>query len=441
MTSRLLNTLGTTDAFEEVFSDRGVLAAMLQFEAALARAESRLGVIPAKAADDIAACSEVDAFDTAAIAAGARASGTIAIGFVQALTARVRERDATSAGYVHWGATSQDVTDTALVLCLGQARPLLERHHGQLVKALRRLADEHAGSIMLGRTLLQPAPPVTFGLKVAGWYAACSRGWVRVGGAFDEALVLQFGGASGTLAALGDRGLDVANELGRELGLPVPDAPWHAHRDRLAALIAACAVYVGTLGKIATDISLLMQTEVAEAAEPGGGSSTMPQKQNPAGCAAVLAASMRVPGLVAAYLSGMGQQHERGVGGGHAEGPTISALIQATGAALAAMQHVAETLSVQPAKMGANITATGGAVFAERAMMLLARSLGRETAHHLVREAATAAAVNGQDFADALAAMPQVRQALTASEIGSLTDPNTYLGVAEPLRRRLLGGT
>ena len=441
MTSRLLDTLGTTDAFEEVFSDRSLLAAMLQFEVALARAESRLGVIPARAADDIAACSEVEAFDAAAIAAGARQSGTIAIGFVQALTARVRERDATSAGYVHWGATSQDVTDTALMLCLGQARPLLERHHGKLVKALRTLADDHAGSVMLGRTLLQPAPPVTFGLKAAGWYAACSRGWGRVQAAFDDAVILQFGGASGTLAALGDRGIDVATELGRELGLAVPDAPWHAQRDRLAALMAACAVYVGALGKIATDISLLMQAEVAEAAEPGGGSSTMPQKQNPAGCATALAAATRVPGLLASFLSGMSQQHERGVGGGHAEGPTVSALIQATGAALAALQRVAETLRVNPARMSANIEATGGAVFAERAMMLLARSVGRETAHHLVRDAAAGAAAKGQGFADALAAMPQVREALTAAEIASLTDPDTYLGVAEQLRRRLLGGT
>src|SRR4051812_4787156 len=273
MTSRLLDTLGTTDAFAEVFSDRSVVAAMLQFEVALARAESRLSVIPARAADDIAASSDPDAFDTAAIAAGARASGTVAIGFVQALTARVRERDATSAGYVHWGATSQDVTDTALVLCLAQARPLLARHHGKLVEALRKLAEDHAGSVMLGRTLLQPAPPVTFGLKAAAWCAACARGWTRVQLAFDDAVVLQFGGAAGTLAAIGDRGLEVATELGRELSLTVPDAPWHAHRDRLAALLAACAVYVGTLGKIATDISLLMQAEVGEAAEPGGGSS------------------------------------------------------------------------------------------------------------------------------------------------------------------------
>jgi 3-carboxy-cis,cis-muconate cycloisomerase len=441
MTSRLLDTLGTTDAFADVFSDRSVLAAMLQFEVALARAESRLGVIPVQAADAIAAAADRDLFDAGAIAAGARASGTVAIGFVEALTRRVRELDPASAGFVHWGATSQDVTDTALVLCLGQTRPLLERHHGKLVKALRSLSDDHAGSVMLGRTLLQPAPPITFGLKVAGWYAACARGWTRVQAAFDDALVLQFGGASGTLAALGDRGLDVATELGRELGLRVPDAPWHAHRDRLAALLAACAVYVGTVGKIATDIALLMQAEAAEAAEPGGGSSTMPQKQNPAGCAIAIAAATRVPGLLASFLGGMPQQHERGVGGGHAEAPTVAALVQATGAALAALQEVAENLRVDAPRMRANIATMRGLVFAERAMMLLARSVGRDTAHGLVRTASASAAASGIGLADALAAIPQAAQVLTSSELATLEDPEKYLGAAEQLRRQLLGGT
>ena len=441
MTFTLLDTLGTTDAFAGVFSDRSLLAAMLQFEVALARAEGLAGVIPADAVDAISRAADRDAFDVGAIAVGARTSGTIAIGFVEAFTGRVRTLDARSAGYVHWGATSQDLTDTALVLCLGQARPLLERHHARLVKALRRLSDEHAGSVMLGRTLLQPAPPITFGLKAAGWHAACARGWRRVMAAFDEALVLQFGGASGTLAALGDRGLDVATRLGRELGLPVPDGPWHAHRDRLAGLLAACAVYVGTMGKIAADIALLMQAESGEAAEPGGNSSTMPQKQNPAGCAIAIAAATRVPGLLASFLAGMPQEHERGVGGGHAEGPVVAALVQATGAALSALQHVAENLRVDPARMRANIAATRGTVFAERAMMLLARSMGREAAHSLIRAAAGEAAAGSRRFVDVLAGLPQVARALTPAELSTLEDPDEYLGVAERLRRQLLGDT
>ena len=189
---------------------------------------------------------------------------------------------------------------------------------------------------MLGRTLLQPAPPITFGLKVAGWVAALVRGWRRVDSSVDAAAVLQFGGASGTLAALGDRGPAVSRALADDLGLRNPEAPWHTDRDRLAALVSACGVYTATLGKIARDISLLMQDEVGEVAERGGGSSTMPHKRNPAGCAVVLAASTRLPGLVAAFLTGMVQEHERGVGGWHAEWPTLAATVQTTGSALAA---------------------------------------------------------------------------------------------------------
>ena len=291
---------------------------------------------------------------------------------------------------------------------------------------------------MLGRTLLQPATPITFGLKAAGWHAACARGWGRVRAAFGEALVLEFGGASGTLAALGDRGLDVASALGLELGLAVPDAPWHAHRDRLASLVAACGIYVGTLGKVATDVALLMQAEVAEAAEPGGGSSTMPQKRNPAGCATALAAATRVPGLVASFLAGIPQQHERGVGGGHAEGPTIASVVQATGAALAAVGRVAANLRVDPARMRANIAGTGGTVFAERAMMLLAPSLGRDAAHALIGKAAADTSARGVKFADALAANPAVARVLTHGERSTLEDPEAYLGVAERLRLQLL---
>jgi 3-carboxy-cis,cis-muconate cycloisomerase len=342
---------------------------------------------------------------------------------------------------VHWGATSQDVTDTALVLCLADARLLLERHHEKLSTALRELSDQHAGTVMLGRTLLQPAPPVTFGLKAAGWYAACGRGWHGLRTAFDAARVLQFGGASGTLAALGDSGIDVAAELGRELGLTVPAGPWHAHRDRLGAVVAACGVYVATLGKIALDVSLLMQAEVGEAAEPGGGSSTMPQKRNPAGCAIAIAAATRVPGLVASFLTAMGQQHERGVGGGHAEGPIVAEVVQATGAALTAVQGFAEDLRVDPARMRANIASTRGTVFAERAMMLLARTLGREAAHASVRKAAAEAAAHGRSLAQALAALPDAADALTREELATLEDPEAYLGVAERLRLQLLASS
>jgi 3-carboxy-cis,cis-muconate cycloisomerase len=439
MSLRLFESLATTDALADVFSDASLLASMLRFEVALARVEARTGVIPVSAAGAIAGAAVPEAFDAAAIASRARASGTIVIPFVEMLTARVRAVDAAAATFVHWGATSQDVSDTAIVLCLSRALPILLDDHQRLASALRRLSEQHAGTAMLGRTLLQPAPPITFGLKVGGWFGAVSRGIARMMAAFSEACVLQFGGASGTLAALDAHGLTVASALARELELPEPDAPWHTHRDRLASLVAACGIYTGTLGKIARDVALLMQQEVAEAAETGGGSSTMPHKRNPAGCAVALAAATRLPGLVSSFLSGMAQEHERSVGGWHAEAATVGAAVQATGASLAAMADVVGKLSVDPDRMRANIMATRGLVFAERAMMLLAPTLGRDAARRVIDEAMDAMRRDGRSFAEALAANADVAAALDPGDLASLGTPEAYLGAAEPLRRRLIG--
>jgi 3-carboxy-cis,cis-muconate cycloisomerase len=436
---RLIESLTTTEALADVFSDGALLTAMLRFEVALARAEARGGVIPVAAADAIAAAAVPDAFDPAAIARAARASGTIAIPFVELLTEKVRATDPAAATFVHWGATSQDVSDTTLVLCLIRALAILTADGDRLERALRQISDRHAGSVMLARTLMQPAPPITFGLKAAGWYGAVSRGRVRIASAFRDACVVQFGGASGTLAALGPHGLAVSTELARELDLPSPDAPWHAHRDRLGWLVAACGIHTGTLGKIARDVALLMQYEVAEAAEPGGRSSTMPHKRNPSGCAVALAASTRVPGLVSAFLSGLPQEHERGLGGWHAEAMTVASVVQATGTALAAVADVIETLSVDPARMRENIAATRGLVFAERAMVLLAPIVGRETATRLIAGAIEKARADGASFADALRQSADVRAAVGAADLSSIDDPGAYLGVAERLRRRLLG--
>jgi 3-carboxy-cis,cis-muconate cycloisomerase len=281
MSSRLIDTLATTDALSEIFSDGALLQAMLDVESALAKVQSDLGIIPKRAAEAIQAAACHDVYDPAAIARDARDSGTATIPLVKALTARVHEADPESAGFVHWGATSQDVSDSALAIVLSRARTAMASDHDRLVRTLRDLSDRHAATVMLARTLLQPAPPITFGLKVAGWVAALERGWERVRDAFDGARVVQCGGASGTLAAFGSDGIRVAQALADELDLELPDGPWHSHRDRLAALVAALGIYTATLGKIARDISLLMQAEVAEASEPGGGSSAMPHKRIP----------------------------------------------------------------------------------------------------------------------------------------------------------------
>lgn len=433
----LLDSLVTTEALSVVFSDQAVLGAMARFEAALARAEAEAGVIPHAASDAIARATSRGGFKAGAIARSARQSGTITIPFVEMLTGMVRETDADAATFVHWGATSQDVSDTALVLCLVESQRSIEADHRRLAAALRRLSDAHAATPMLARTLLQPAPPITFGLKTAGWLAAVDRGYTRLTAAYREACVLQFGGASGTLAALGPHGPEIAAALAAALQLPLPDAPWHSHRDRLAALVAACGIYTGTLGKIARDISLLMQQEVHEAQEPGGGSSSMPHKRNPSGCAVVLAAANRLPGLVASFLAAMPQEHERGVGGWHAEASTMADAVQATGSAVAALGDAVEGLRVDPQRMRANIDATDGTVFAERAMMLIAPVLGRERAGRIISRS-LAEASSRQGFHHVLADHPEVRGAVDAQVLATLGDPAAYLGSADHFRRRLL---
>ncbi len=424
MFTRLIESLSATEAMSQVFSDGAVVQAMLDFEAALARAEARLGLIPADAARAIADAAVAEGFDTADLARQSLRAGTPAIPLVRMLTERVRARSAVAAGFVHWGATSQDVTDTALALLLGRCRRVLEPDHDRVMRSLHRLSREHAHTVMLGRTLLQPAPPITFGFKAAGWLGAIRRGWSRVASRFEEAAYLQFGGASGTLAALGESGLAVSEALAEDLHLKCPDAPWHAHRDRLAALMAALSIYTASLGKMALDIALLMQHEVGEAAEPGGdgrgGSSTMPHKRNPTACMLAIAAAKRTPGLVADFLAGMVQEHERAVGGWQAEWATVQAVLQSAGVALASMAEVADGLQVDAARMRRNIEATRGAVFAEKAMMLLAREMGREAAHRAVEEA--------------------VRQTGSPPELPGLCEPEDYLGSAEAFRLRLLEG-
>jgi len=289
---------------------------------------------------------------------------------------------------------------------------------------------------------MQAAPPVTFGLKAAGWLGSIHRCTGRLRSSFAEAAILQFGGATGTLASLGDQGTAVSHALAEELGLPHPEAPWNTHRDRLATLVCACGVLTGALGKMARDISLMMQTEVAEAAEPGGegrgGSSTMPHKRNPTACALTLAASMRVPGLVASYLLAMVQEHERAVGGWQAEWPILASVVQSTGLAIASMAEVAEGLVVDTARMRANLDKTHGVIFAERAMMLLGSKLGRDVAHKTLEIAVQKCTAEGRCLSDVLADMPEVAAHLDTATLQQLELPEQYLGSAENFRTALL---
>ena len=416
MSIRLIDGFATTAALAEVFSDAEILRAMLRFEVALAAAQARLKMIPQSAAAQIC---KIQSIEASSLAEDARASATLAVPFVKALAERVREIDPGAAAFVHWGATSQDLLDTALILLLRNAREILSEDHARLSRQLRELSDRHAHSLMLARTLLQPAPPTTFGYKVAGWFGAVERSWQRWSRAFDEALQLQFGGAAGTLASYAGRGPELAREISKELHLADPPAPWHAHRDRLASLVAQCGVYSGALAKMARDIALLMQHEIGELSEPGGESSAMPNKRNPSGCVVALAATAHVPAFVAAFLSAMPQEHERAAGGWQSEWPTIAGAIQATGSALAAIADTIGRLTVDPVRMLVNIEATHGAVFAEKAAMLVGNAAVKE-------------ALKEKTLRAALAPL------LTPEQLDNIDHPEDYLGAAEFFRCRLL---
>jgi 3-carboxy-cis,cis-muconate cycloisomerase len=442
MPVRLIESLATTEPLADLFSDDSVLRAMLDFEAALARVEGRLGIIPRTAASTISAVAATARLDAAAVASKALQSGTPAIPFIHKFTESVGAQNPMAAGFVHWSATSQDVCDTALVLLLQKAQTIFEADLHRLKKGLQQLSEKHRNTVMLGRTWLQAAPPVTFGLKAAGWFGTVNRGHLRLNTAFEDCLMLQFGGASGTLAALGRDGQRVARALAAELKLTGPDAPWHTQRDRLASLMCACGVLTGSLGKMAQDIVLLSQNEVGEGAEAiskgRGSSSTMPHKHNPVGSALALAAAHRVPGLVSSFLSSMVQEHERAAGGWQAEWSIVSSVIQSTGLAISSMAEVVDGLEVNASKMRANIEATRGIVFAERASMLLGKKIGRDKAHKLLEQASIECAGTKSRLSEVLAEIPEITAHLTSDELRDLETPEHYLGAAEDFRKALL---
>ncbi len=438
---RLIEAAGPSAA-NAAFSDAATVQAMLDVEAALARAQARCGVIPAAAVAPIESACRVDGFDLDALARDSMIAGNLAVALVAQLTARVTQIDAVAARYVHWGVTSQDVIDSALALQLRTALAPLETDLAALLAALAELAEQHRATVMTARTLMQPALPTTFGLKAAGWLDALLRIQASLRLARDTVLTLQFGGAAGTLASLGAQGLPVAEGLAKELRLALPSMPWHAHRDRIAQLGAALGLLAGLLGKIARDISLQAQSEVAELAEPyapgRGGSSTLPHKRNPIGCAAVLAAAIRVPPLVATLLAAMVQEHERALGGWQAEWATLPEIVELAGASLAQMRTVIEGLQVDPQRMRANLDASGGLLMAEAVSLALAGHIGRAEAKSRVEAAARGGSAQA-GFREALLSDPVIALHLDRAHIDALLEPAAYLGAAGEFIDRVIG--
>jgi 3-carboxy-cis,cis-muconate cycloisomerase len=440
--SPLLAPLFSSAAMRAVCDDAAYLQYMLDFEAALARAEAAVGVIPASAVGPIANACKAETFDIPALAEAATRSGNLAIPLVKALTAAVGKADADAARYVHWGATSQDVIDTATMLTLRAAIDALLSDLDRAIAGFAKLARQHRDTAMVARTWLQHALPMPFGLKLAEYAAALHRSRTRLKRLRSETLALQFGGAAGTLAALGDKGLAVAEKLATELKLPLPEAPWHAHRDRIADAASVFAILAGSCGKIARDVSLMMQTDVAEAFEPSGegrgGSSTMPHKRNPVSAATALAAASMAPNLAATIFAAQVQDHERSAGPWHAEWPTLPTLQLVTSGALAAIVELAEGLEVDAARMRVNLDATHGLIMAEAVTFALAETIGKSDAHHLVEAAAKKAVAGKQHLRDVLASDPKVTAHLGADKLATLFEPMAYQGVSQALIDRLL---
>lgn len=442
---QLLNSLFRSEDVEKAWSDRSCLQGMLDFEAGLARAEARAGVVPSSAAAAIAAKCKAELFDIPELARGAKLAGNIAIPLIKALTALVAQNDKDAARYVHWGATSQDAIDTGCVLQLRQALKIIASDLDRLADGLAELATKHRSTIVVGRTWMQQALPTTFGAKVAGWLDAVDRHRERLRETRRRALVLQFGGAVGTLAALGPGGVEVANNLVEELALGLPEIPWHSHRDRVAEVATSLGLCVGTLGKIAKDISLHSQTEVAEVFEPAennrGGSSTMPHKRNPVASAVVLSAAMRVPGLVSAMLTAMVQEHERGLGGWHAEWETLPEIVSLSAGALHLMAEVIPKLEIDAKRMQENLEATRGLIFGEAVSMALAEKMGKAAAHELVEGACQKARNEKRHLRDVLLCDEQAKLQLSAVDLDELFDARKYLGMAEGFVDRVVAAS
>src|SRR5271170_7538407 len=441
----LLDPLFRAQAVEKVFSNRATLQGMLDFEAALARAEARAGFIPVTAAQAIEAKCRAELYDMTALARAAANAGNLAIPLIKQLTVLVAQKDKNSSRYVHWGATSQDAIDTGRVLQLRQALTLISSELDLLAIALGELAFKNRETLVAARTWMQQALPTTFGFKVAGWLDAVDRHRTRLRETQERCLVLQFGGAVGTMAALGTRGLDVAANLAKELQLPLPELPWHSHRDRTGEIATTLGLCCGTLGKIARDISLHTQTEVGEVFEPSGdgrgGSSTMPHKRNPVTCAVVLSAAARVPALVSTMLGAMVQEQERGLGGWHSEWETLPEIVRLTAGALHHLATTVSELEIDQERMRQNLDLTHGLIFAEAVTMALAEKMPRSEAHELVQLACKRAQSSRRDLRSVLAQDAIMKANLSDAELDRLFTPANYLGVADQFIDRVLASS
>lgn len=436
--SRIFRDFFGTPAMRAVFSDEALARRYVEVEVALARAEAKVGVIPEAAAVEIARRAEGLDLDLAQLKAETDIVGYPIVGVVHQMAKGVGE----AGGYVHWGATTQDIMDTATVLQIRDALALVEADLNSLDQTLAALARKYRDTVMAGRTHLQHALPVTFGFKVAVWLSMIRRHRERLNQLKPRVLVVQFSGAAGTLASLGDKGLEVQAALAAELDLAQPDITWHVARDGIAEAGTFLGLVTGSLSKIAVDVMLMMQTEIGEVFEPfvkgRGASSTMPQKRNPISCEMIVALAKTVRAQVGLLLDAMATDHERATGPWHLEWIALPEAFLASASALHQARFMLEGLIVEPAAMRRNLDITGGLIVAEAVMMALAPLTGRGEAHDLVYVACRSALDKATPLIDQLRAMPEVTAHFDEAGLQQLVDPSRYLGTAREMVDRLL---
>ena len=437
--SSIFRDLFGTPAMRAIFSDEALTARYVEVEVALAQAQARAGVIPRGAAEEIAARADTKAIDLGELKTETDVVGYPIVGVVHQMATQCGE----SGRYVHWGATTQDIMDTASVLQLRDALGVVGADLEAIATALAALARRHRDTVMAGRTHLQHALPVTFGYKAAVWLAMIARHRERLEQLKPRLLVVQFSGAAGTLASLGKDGLAVQAALADELQLAQPPITWHSARDSIAEAVSFLGLVTGSLAKIATDIMLMMQTEVAEAFEPfvagRGSSSTMPQKRNPISCELILALAKTVRQHVGLMLDAMAADHERATGPWHLEWIAVPESFIATAGALHQARFMLEGLIVAPDRMRRNLDLTGGLIVAEAVMMALAPHTGRGRAHDVVYAACRSALEEGTPLLDQLQARKEITEHLDAVALARLVDPSNYLGDAPAMVDRVLG--
>ena len=415
-----------------IIDDRAWLQAMLDAEAGLARALERAGLAPAGAGEAVTRAARANDFDIAELGDLSALTGNPVPGLARALAVKVGGQQGRA---VHRGATSQDILDTAAMLLARTAIDAARADLTAAAAAAAALATEHRTTPMIGRTLLQQAVPVTFGAVAAGWLAALDAAITGLAETRRTRLAVQFGGAAGTLASLGPDGIRVKAMLADELQLADPPVPWHTERLRIIDVGVAMARVTAALSKIARDVTLLAQTEVAEVAEGSGGPSAMPNKVNPVAAVAILGCAKQAPGLLATLVASAEQEHQRAAGAWHAEWQPFGQLLQVAASAASWGAELLANLEVDTGKMAANLTAAGGLPLAERVSALLRTAIGAAEAHDLVATAAAKAATSGVPLRDILLADPDLEDKLakagiTQADIEQALDPAGYLGAA-----------